>query len=148
MISPYYWSDFAIFFIPFVLHHDLNKECRGAWHSLEHNFRCDEVVAVIDAAEAININGLENTNPLTFSSFQQLSAAFSSFQPLSSHIWVVVIFFHVDDLGNISGENKQKHLFFLIDLGMACWLCKRLNFSSLRMQTSKTKVGFSMYFGR
>jgi len=60
------------------------------------------VVVVIDAAEAININGLENTNPLTF----------SSFQPLSSHIWVVVIFFHADDLGNISGENKQKHLFF------------------------------------
>lgn len=102
MISPHYCSDFAIFLIHFVLHHDLNEECRGAWHSLQHNFRCDEVVVVIDAAEAININGLENTNPLTFSSFQLLS----------SHIWVVVIFFHVDDLGNISGENKQKHLFF------------------------------------
>jgi len=33
-----YWDDFSKFFMLFILHHDLNKDCRGAWELLPHNF--------------------------------------------------------------------------------------------------------------
>ena len=72
------------------------------------------------------------------------SAYFSSFQQLSPHMWLL---FHVDDLGDICGENKQKHLFFFfIDLENG--LLQETHIFITQMHTLKTKVGFSMYFGR
>ena len=34
-----YWSDLLSFFRPFLLHDDLNSDCRAAWSSLQANFR-------------------------------------------------------------------------------------------------------------
>jgi hypothetical protein len=99
-----YWDDFSKFFMPFVQHHDLNKDCREAWDSLQHNFRRGEVVLVMDAAEAKKHERR-----------RQHQSAY--FQHVSSHIWVVVIYLHVEDLGNISNEEKQKLLDFFHGLG-------------------------------
>jgi hypothetical protein len=94
-----YWDDFSKFFMLFILHHDLNKDCRGAWELLQHNFRPREVALVMDAAEAHKHE-------------RRREHQSAYFQQLSSHIWVVVLYMHVEDLGNISDGERQKLLDF------------------------------------
>ena len=74
MVSPHYCSDFANFFIPFVLHCTTTSTKSAERHGTRFSttFGVAKWSLLWMPLKRTNINGLENTNPLT-------SAAFSSF---------------------------------------------------------------------
>ena len=84
-----YWSDLLSFFRPFLLHDDFNSDCRAVWSSAR------EVALVMDAAEA-----------LKHQRRREHQSAY--FQRLSSQIWVVVLYTHLDDLSNITEAERTK----------------------------------------
>ena len=123
-----------MFLCTFVLHHDLNKDCKEAWYLLPQRFQRGEAVGVMNAAEAHKHERR-----------RQHQSAY--FQQLSSHIWVVVIYLHVEDLGNISEEEKNKLLLFFEGKGKRA-VVRETHFFITQDAEIKIKAGCSTYFDR
>ena len=90
-----FWADVYGFLPKYLQHHDLAKWCDEEWQNLKVTFKRGEVVLVMDASEA-HSHQLRREHQSAY------------FNQVTSNLWVVVLRFHLDDIGNISDEEKEK----------------------------------------
>ena len=90
-----FWADVYGFLPKYLKHHDLARWCDEEWQNLKVTFKRGEVVLVLDASEA-------HSHQLR----QEHQSAY--FNQVTSNLWVVVLRFHLEDMGNISDEEKEK----------------------------------------
>ena len=100
---PEFWNDFQGYFYKFVRHHDLSKWCSAEHQTLQVSFKRNTAVMVIHASEA-HKHAARRENQSAY------------FSQVSSNIWVVVLYFRVEDLGNIDVAEKEKLLAFFAAL--------------------------------
>jgi len=95
-----YWTDVGGYYYRFMSHHDLGKHCDGAWGSGKEFPRRKEGKMVMDASEA-HTHRRRRENQSAY------------FQQLQSHLWVVCIRTHIDDMK--MDESERARLKALMD---------------------------------
>ena len=92
-----FWQDFVNYWSLFLNHHDLAKWNDEAWQLLKKELQPGNVALVMDASEA-HKHQLRREHQSAY------------FAQVTSMLWVVVLRIRVEDLGNISEEERAKLL--------------------------------------